>query len=723
MKNHNLTKTTTATAISIALMSSNFAHAEQQEATNTIETMSVLGQTYRNTATKTSLEPEETPQAISVIDAETLELRGVKSLNQALRYTPGVTTEQKGASVTMYDTFNIRGFDVTQSYYDGLALQSLTGWNLQPQIDPIALQQVEVFKGPTSVLYGSMPPGGMVNMIAKSPQSENNTDIGIAFGSRNLQQASIDSTGQIGDSNFDYRFIGLTRKQDSQVNGAQEERFVVAPSVDWNISEDTLLNVNIYYQNDPSMGINSAMPASTMFLDGSNGSTTPNTSAGDVNWSTFEREVFLAGYKFEHKFNDQWTFLQSFRYMKSDLTQRNTYHVASDYDQATGNLDRSIYETQESSEGIVIDNQLAATLYTGDVEHNLLFGIDYQKLDGTSLYSDYGKTSQFGTFNIYNPNNSMIDPSKLSASAEYQDKVTVEQLGFYLQDQIRINSLVLIAGGRVDQFKSSSDYTGQYEYGGTWYPYESYSEADQSEFSYRVGGLYEFDNGLAPFVSYATSFEPTASADGQNYKPELGQQIELGVKYMAPDMSKSGSISLFNIVKSDALMADPIDPWGTKLQVGELTSHGIEVQGQWYLTDALDITANYTYLDVEITQDSENGLQGTTPIYVPKHVANLWANYFLYDGLLAGSRASAGVRYTGEMQMDATNTQGMVPDYTVVDLSIGYDFGYLSNSLQGTTANLLVNNLFNQESYSCYDVYNCWYGAERSVELSVNYAF
>ena len=191
-----------------------------------------------------------------------------------------------------------------------------------------------------------------------------------------------------------------------------------------------------------------------------------------------------------------------------------------------------------------------------------------------------------------------------------------------------------------------------------------------------------FDNGLAPFASYSTSFQPTASSNGENYDPELAQQVEVGIKYQAPDMSKTGSISVFNIVKSDALMADPTDPWASKLQVGELTSRGVEVEGQWYLTDSLDVTANYTYLDVEITEDSDNGLEGTTPIYVPTHTANLWANYFVYDGILAGSMSSVGVRYVGEMQVDATNTQGKVPDYTVVDLSFAYDFR-LPNTING----------------------------------------
>lgn len=128
-----------------------------QDAALANETLTVLGQTYRNTATKTRLDPIETPQAISVVDSETLEQRGVSSVSEALRYVPGVNTELRGGAVNRLDLFNIRGFDNYQNFYDGLLLQ-YNEWNLQPQIDPVAIEQLEVFKGPTSVLYGSMPP-------------------------------------------------------------------------------------------------------------------------------------------------------------------------------------------------------------------------------------------------------------------------------------------------------------------------------------------------------------------------------------------------------------------------------------------------------------------------------------------------------------------------------------------------------------------------------------
>ncbi|MEZ8318717.1 TonB-dependent siderophore receptor [Vibrio splendidus] len=705
-------------SLAVALLTAFSAQALAEDtatsADSNVETITVMGKAYRNTATKSALEPEETPQGITVIDEEQLEQRGVKSLNQALRYAPGVVTEQKGASVTMYDTFSIRGFSNNQSYYDGLILPFLTGWNLQPQIDPIAIQQVEVFKGPTSVLYGSMPPGGMVNMIAKAPQEDGSTKVGVSTGSRNLMEASIDTSGQLGDSDFSYRLVALARKQDSQVDNAEEERYVIAPSLDWQVSDRTLINFNLYYQNDPSMGTNSAMPLEVLKASD------PSVSMGNKNWSTFEREVLMLGYKINHQINDNWTFLQNARYSDASLYQENTYHRGTNFNAATGSLIRNVYSTDEDSQSFVIDNQVSGRVEVAGLEHNLLFGLDYLKLTGDSLYQEFTANAGFYGFNAYNPNNDLLDKSQLQENYRESHDITTEQLGLYFQDQVRYDVLVLLAGGRYDMFKASDDKTSTYPTS------DGTEKADHNQFSYRVGALYELDNGISPFVSYATSFEPAAGTDinGNSLKPQLGEQVELGVKYLSADMAQQLTASYFYITKKDSIAADPSDPtYRSKIQLGEVRSQGVEVEGRWFVTEDWDVNASYTYVDMEVTEDANPDLEGTTPIYVPTHAANLWSNYYVYGGALAGTRWSAGARYMGDMEMDATNTQGKVPSYTVVEISVGYDLGEASETLSGATANLLVNNLFNEEYYTCYDQSNCWFGAEQSVELSVNYEF
>ena len=714
-------RSTLTMALLTALSAPTLASEEVSKKSEQLEKISVLGKAYRNTATKTALAPEETPQGITVVDSDQLEQRGVESLSEAVRYAPGVVTENRGGAVTMFDTFTIRGFKAEQSYYDGLMLPLLKGWSLQPQIDPIAIKQVEIFKGPTSVLYGAMSPGGMVNMVAKSPQQEKKTKLELATGTHSLKEASIDTTGQFGNSDVSYRLLALAKEKDSQVDGAKEERYLLAPSIDWQINDKTWVNFNLYYQQDPAMGINSALPSSGMFVANSNGSTSPATWVGSKSWSTFDRDVLMFGYKINHEINNSWSFLQNARYLDASLLQENTYHGGvptpsgswdfNYFDPHTGNLRLTAYRTKETSKGFTIDNQLSGLLQTSDIEHNILLGVDYQNLDGESIYTAFNKVYWN---NIFAPNHNYIDRNDMGGELRNIDKVTVDQIGIYLQDQIRYDSLVLIAGGRYDNYRGNNEYNG------------FSSKAKHKQFSYRVGALYEFESGIAPFINYATSFEPLAgtnSATGENYDPELGKQIELGIKYQSVDGTQFLTTSLFHITKSNVLAADPSN-FLQKTQIGEVVSQGIEIEGKWYATDNLDFSASYTYLDMEVTDaGADKDLKGTTPIYVPKHSANLWTNYHFFDGTLAGTRLSGGVRYVGNMERDARNTTGKVPSYALIDLSLGYDLGYANDTLKGATVNLIANNLFDKEYYSCYDNDNCWYGAERSVELNVSYQF
>ena len=684
-----------ALSIAAALAIPNLALATEDTENSSIDTITVLGETYRNTATKTSLEIEETPQVINTIDSEQLENRAVHSIGEILQYTPGITTDYYGADANFQDLFTIRGFNVSKTYYNGSALQALSGWNLQPQIDPIAIEQVEIFKGPTSVLYGATPPGGMVNIITKAPQQESSTTIGTALGTNSLQELSIDSAGQIGNSDVNYRFVGLASQSDTLTSVSGNERYVFAPSVDWNISDKTFLNVNLYYQNDPELGNYTSTPESIL-LDNDT-----DISLGDENWTDYQRESLIAGYKFQHEFNEQWTFLQNFSYTTNEFYQQNTY--LSSYDESTGDYTRAIYSTEEDSETFSFDNQLSATLMTGDVEHNLLIGADILKLDGTTLYKEYG----YSTINVYNLDNSLIDVSTLGDGTAYVDKgIHSLQKGLYAQDQIQRGNLTIIAGLRYDQY--SADDEGTYD-------------IDSSNLSYRIGGLYTLDNGLAPFVSYSTSFEPLNTS---GYDPELGRQIELGLKYQSANKAITGSAALFNIVKSNVVVTDPSSLIGAykSIQLGEVTSQGLELESKLQVTESLDVTASYTYLDIEITEDTT--YEGNTPLLTTDHTANLWANYSFNNGLLNGSRIGAGIRYVGEMYKDAANTQGKVPDYTVVDLSLDYDLSYASSVLDGATVNLLITNLFDTESYVCYfNDSTCSYNAGFAAEMNINYTF
>ena len=698
-----------AAAIMSALASPSL-HAQEQDG-EALDSLTVYGSTYRNTATKTRLTPQETPQGISVIDEQTLLERNADSVATALRYASGVNTQLRGGAVNRLDLFSIRGFINYQNFYDGLQL-IYNDWNLQPQIDMQAVQQVEVFKGPTSTLYGAMPPGGMVNLISKKPTTEQYNSVELTAGSHDLRELSFDSSGQLGDSNLSYRVTGLGSSSDGQAETSENERLMLAPSLDWQVSDSTLVNLNIYYQKDPDMGIYTTLPAAGLFQPNVNGKLDPDAFSGDENWNTYEREVLMAGYKIQHDFNDNWQFLQNARFQRGDAYQRNTYGTTLDADQRTYN--RRAYLTDETSEGFTIDNQLSGLVQTGAIEHNLLVGVDYLQFESDIGYEDAAAPS----IDLYNPDHSQINAGLLDfAASGYSSDFTIEkrQTGVYLQDQMRIGQWVLIAGGRHDRYEAK-------EYG-VKYGAAVDNDLKQSNTSWRAGALYLFDNGLAPFVSYAESFEPVAGSDrlGRTYEPSTAEQWEAGLKFNPDGGRTNGSVTAYRILKDNVLTRDPNGSAYDQIQAGQVRSQGVELEVSSRLTDSFKVDASYTRQDVEVTRDN-SGLEGKTPVWVPEQMASLWLTYDIYAGLLNGLSINGGVRYLGEAEVDALNSDE-VPDVTLVDLGLSYDLGVAAQNLSGATLRMSVSNLFDERYYSCYDTLNCWFGAERSLQTSVRYDF
>lgn len=703
----------TLLALAIASASS-FSIAEigtdekNSDNTDQLTTLEVKGQTYRNTATKTQLDPEETPQAITVIDADSLEQRGIETVAEAVRYTSGINTELRGGAVTRLDLFNIRGFQNDKAYYDGLQLL-YNDWNLQPQIDMAAVEQVEVFKGPTSTLYGAMPPGGMVNLISKAPQSTDQSRVEVTLGNDKKRDISIDSTGELNER-MDYRVVALIREKEGQAVTSDEKRIMIAPSLDLKISDDTQLNLNMYYQQDPSMGVYSSLPSKGTVYDSINGTLPSDSYAGDANWDTYDRDVLLLGYKLDHTINNTWRFLQNTRFTAAKAYQENTYSSSLDSDERT--LNRRAYLTDEASTGLNVDNQFSGVFDVGTTEHNILVGVDYFTLTSDIEYEDAVAPS----IDLYNPDHYQILKSDLdfAASGYSSDfRIKKEQTGFYLQDQIRLDQWVFIAGGRYDQFKATET--------GIKYGSSTDTSVDQDQFSGRMGALYEFDNGISPFISYAQSFEPITGTDrnGNTFDTSTAEQWEAGVKYNRNGLVASAAA--FEILKSKVLTRDPNGSAYDKIQVGEVRSRGLELELQKAMTSDVTLKAAYTLQDVEITKDN-SGIQGKAPIWVPEKQLSAWLTYAPRQGNLAGTSLGAGLRYVGQMQLDAANSN-TVPSYTLLDLSIGFDLAMLSSKWQGASVKLAVSNALNETYYSCYDASNCWFGDERSIDVSARYDF
>ncbi len=667
---------------------------------------------YRNTATKSALTPEETPQGITVIDRELLEMRGADSINDALRYVTGVHSELRGGAVTRMDQFTIRGFQNYQNCYDGLQLL-YNDWNLQPQVDAFAVEQVEVFKGPTSVLYGNMPPGGLVNLIAKSPSNDPLHRIRFSTGTHAFKEAGFEFKGPIADAeNVSYSLVGLGRKKDGQAATSEEERYLFAPSVEWQATDRTLVNFNIYYQKDPSAGIYNTLPAIGTVLPSTYGELSADAFGGDANWNTFNREVAMAGFKIDHNFSEHFEFFHNLRYIDADMYQENTYNTGCDHDGQI--LNRRAYLTDEKSRGLVFDNQFTLKFDTAEIKHNLLFGQDYLFLDSDIIYEDALAPS----INLYSPDHYLINRSTLDFVASgYSSEFNIEkkQIGFYIQDQIRWGRLILMAGGRHDCYEQTET--------GIKYGASVNNKTDQDNLAFRYGLLYELGYGFSPYLSYAESFEPVAGSDrhGNKFDPSTAFQYEGGIKFEGMEKRLKFTFSAFQIIKENDLTRDPNGTAYDQIQTGETRSRGFEFDLSFHATSNLSLFCNLTQIDMEITSDN-NGLEGKTPIWVPDQTASVWVDYRMPAGIFRGVDLGLGVRYVGKTMLDAANTQ-TVPDYTLMDLSLSYNLGALGPAWSGMNIMLLVTNLFDKHYYSAYDQTNVWFGEERVVKFGFEYEF
>ncbi|KCV63372.1 TonB-dependent siderophore receptor [Bordetella bronchiseptica] len=672
--------------------------------------------------TKTDTPLIETPQSISVVTRDQITEQGAQTLNQVLRYTAGVATETRGATATRLDQFSVRGFSAA-TYLDGMRV--FGGRDALPQVDAYRLERVDVLKGPASVLYGQGGPGGVVNQVSKRPLDEPLREIEVQAGNFDFRRVNMDFSGPVDeDRRFLYRVTGAAYMSDGQVDHTRERRYFIAPSFTWRPGADTTLTVLTNFQRDPDMGSYGSISAMRTLLSAPDGRRLgPNHYDGDADFEKSDRRSYALGYQLEHRFNDTFKASQNLRFQHAEGIYRSIYGASnSNY----GYLDKDYRYSQRGLaisdvdvDAFTIDNNLQARFDTGALAHTVLAGFDYQRVQ-TDTLSGYGSAPPL---DVFDPDYHMgIErPPFTSDQTQYN-----YQTGLYLQDQIRLDRLSLLLGGRYDWSRTHTG-TDNLANGS-----HSSSALAAEAFTGRVGAIYNFDNGVAPYASYAESFEPQTGTGWNNtpFKPTEGKQYEVGVKYQPPGSATLLTLAAFDIRRKNLPTTDP-DPTHMcgvsrcSIQAGEVRTRGIELEAKTEPLRGLSLIAAYSYLDNEYEKAYPNttglDLKGKKPVAVPAHQASAWARYQLQEGPLAGLGMGAGVRYIGSSYANETNTL-KVPSVTLVDMMLDYDLGRASPALKGMQVALNVSNLFDKEYIgSCLSDSWCWYGYQRSIKASLRY--
>ncbi|MER1293914.1 TonB-dependent siderophore receptor [Enterobacter hormaechei] len=689
-----------AGAVTLALQTQAFAEEPTIVVTGTEQGSALPA--WTNSATKSAVAESKTPQVINTIAAKEIEQRHASSVNEILRYAPGVSTEVRGSTSYMSE-YKIRGFNVDQEFYNGLQLPYNVTGNTKARIDPLLIESVDILKGPSSVLYGGGSPGGLVNIQSKKPQKEAKTELGFNTGNRKLKEGYLDSTGQIANSDWNYRLLGKATESDEQAHTTRYENYLVAPSVTWQPDDKTRLTIDALAQNTPSLTPSDPMPLSYLrskYAD-------RRDYAGDE-WSGFKQRQWMLGYSFEHEFDSGWGFNQKARYFDVDTHQRSAYSTGTGSE--VFQLNRFAYTTDEDLQSFNIDNQVTRTVALGDWQHHLLAGFDYQKLNS---HFHYRYASSTPGIDMRNPDHSQIDNDALGLETAQKNRLGYQQNGYYLQDQIAFGGLNVLASLRFDDYRSV---TTNYLQNGdkAW--------VSQDRLTKRLGALYAFDNGLSPFISYSEGFAPVSpqgTLTAKDVKPTTSKQMEGGVKYLLAEYATTFTASVFNIRQKNVVTSDP--GFLNYRQTGEVESKGAELSAISRPTDNLTLIANYAYTHAINTEDDK--YQGKRPTQVPENAFNLWGDYTFDSTPLRGLTLGAGARYTGPMEISPANDAGKLGGTTQYDLAASYRMGELAPSLEGLTLKASAQNVTNKETLTCYDATNCWIGRDRTFQVGANYSF
>jgi iron complex outermembrane receptor protein len=369
---------------------------------------------------------------------------------------------------------------------------------------------------------------------------------------------------------------------------------------------------------------------------------------------------------------------------------------------------RASYATREHLNNWTFDNQLTGKLDTGAIHHNLLFGIDRQVAHSAELFA-FGSATPIDVFHpVYGTMPTPITPADVPDAFSGDLKTRQRQTGIYAQDQMSIGRLRLTLSGRQDWAQQESDSQQQ----------------DDRKFTWRVGALYLTPIGLAPYVSYSTSFEPQSAQlqDGSLAKPSLGRQIEAGTKYQVPGTNILVTGAWFRIEQTNVVVSDPVTFLSS--QLGKVRSEGIEVEASGTLAHDFNVKVAFSRQRVKNVQDVNPANVGKSLATVGRGGVSANLEWAPQSGPARGFAIGGAVRHVDGVYADVyvDGVARYTPAYTVFDALMRYDLGRLSPRLDGVSLAVNATNLFDKTYLtSCYANYAwCWYGNRRTVQGTVN---
>jgi iron complex outermembrane receptor protein len=649
-----------------------------------------------NGAMRTSTSLLDTAQSVTVIGDIIINEQLATTLGEVLSNDASLTA---GSKQRNREVFNLRGFELSSS--TGYLRDGHQHWSHYQQPIEI-LQQVEVIKGPSSILYGQSGPGGLINMVTKKPTVHTLFNASADVDQHGSTRFMIDAAGALTDAE-DLRARGILVKQDVDYwreyqNGENRERdrFLGALIVDYDISDNALVRVH-YDRTDDEAGLDTGA-----WIDDNANVIGDDKTIRDMSWAFTDITVENAGIDFQVFLNDNWQVKlgyneQTFERQRFESAPRKPSNFVEGDSYESRPYDR--FDDWQFKTAFI---DFIGEFETAGVHHQLLIGAN-------SLDYYYGqRRTSADSFNFIS---GQTEPSRPTVSYKTDDTISeteYDYYGIYVQDLITFSpQWQLSLGGRYDK--------------------QTRENANNESFVPKVGVLYHPNASATVYASYSEGFEPQGSDtlvneddinNGMKLDAVTSEQKEIGIKWQLFDDRLMLSGALFDISKNGTLVTETLEvPVGDLTsetnQIGEQRHKGIELTAQGAATDRLFVMASTMYLDANYERDEE--LEGKRPTDAPKWSASLWTRYELNDAIAF----NAGAFYEGERFADSANT--ITKDaYTRVDVGATYK---LKVSKTDVNLRLNIENLFDEDYLAGGGTNNVTIGEGTNVRLAAQFSF
>ncbi len=665
-----------------------------------LDTVVVYGQ-KRNTVSALRLNAplEQTPMSVNIVPRELLNQQQAINLEDALKNVSGVS---KFGSYGLSDNINIRGFDIGLA--GGPENYRINGVMLRtPYSDYV--EEVQVLKGPASILYGDVEPGGIINYVTKKPLGFRHALFEMKVGEDGLYRPSIDLGGTIGDS-VDFRLNTVFETSDSFRDQVSNEQFMIAPSFLWDISDRTsLLLEGVLMRNEATIDWGMPLGLSlerTEQLDPTNFYGYPDgTSEGDNN---------TVSATFTHRFSDVWSIRNVLTYSDQERLLHDVYPT---YNAANDNVEYAWGDYRELSETDTVSNflDIYGDFETGAVSHRVTFSLDVSRIERPVAFNFIFPIE--GSTSLTDPSWNVTALSSVPVLNDDEEPFT-RRTGFNIQDLISLfdDRLHVLIGGRYSEFTNGTDFSGAAQQPA------GYEDTKESQFTPRIGFTYEIVDGSSLYASFAESFSSVAPAPGRGLtdpKPLTGDQIEIGLKQSLLDDRLGITVSYFDLNRNNVLQFETIDPSGSfsdpgnfrANQSGEHSSSGFEIDINGKLTDNWQIFSALSRIETEVISEIVQSGNSEPINYAglelpnnPRTKASLWTQY-TFDRGIPGLSAGLGVFYQGDMFGDRLNTrENTIDSFTRVDVMLAYQ--YENVKLQLNVQNLNDVETFQRSLFGSY---------------------